>query len=65
MANEIISKANIKGPVETIGSDMVPPYGVYVNGTQVAKFATEAEACALHNELRQLLPRREVGHGSH
>lgn len=51
-------KASIEGPVETIGSDMVPPYGVYVNGIQVAKFATDAEASTLHNELRQLLPPR-------
>jgi hypothetical protein len=29
---------------KTIGMDMVPPYGVYLDGVQVAQYDTESEA---------------------
>ena len=34
-----------------IGMDMRPPYGVYVDGVEVARHKTESEAGALFDQL--------------
>lgn len=35
----------------TVGMDMVPPYGVYVDGVQVAQCDTESEASAYYSRF--------------
>ncbi len=36
---------------KTIGMDMCAPYGVYVDGVEIAQHSTESEAAALFNRL--------------
>lgn len=36
---------------KTIGMDMVPPYGVYLDGVQVAQYDTESEARAHYSRF--------------
>ncbi|MFM9881118.1 MAG: hypothetical protein ACKVOO_12000 [Burkholderiaceae bacterium] len=43
MANEIINR---------VGMDMYAPYGVYMNGKQVATYDDAKEACSHYNALR-------------
>ena len=40
------------GVRHTVGMDMVPPYGVYLNGTLLAEHATEKEAGATFDAVR-------------
>lgn len=35
----------------TVGMDMVPPYGVYLDGVQVAQYDTESEARAQYSRF--------------
>lgn len=42
---------NPQTPRKVVGMDMRAPYGVYVDGVEVAQHSTEREAAALFNRL--------------